>query len=177
MIPPIIGIVGRSRAGKDSIAETIISVYPQYEIQRLSMPLKKAVCVLYDFEKEQLENNSKEVIDARWNKTPRETIQSMTDYMMSYMGIDFFTKKLYYNYDNNLISKFMIIPDIRYMHDIIEVQKRGGIIIKVERPNLFVNHTFENHVDELVGDFTICNNGSIVDLQNQVSNIIMSIKS
>ncbi len=90
----IIGLLGRSRAGKDTVAEYICNHYPYYQIVRLSYPLKKAVCCMYDFTMDQVESSSKETIDLRWNKTPRETIQSLTQYMMSYMGHDFFTKKL-----------------------------------------------------------------------------------
>lgn len=166
MLPPIIGIVGRSRAGKDTIASIIIELYPEYQIQRLASPLKKAVVALYDFEPTQLEDDTKEIVDTRWNKTPRETIQALTDYMMSYMGTDFFTKRLY---EDSAMPKHMIIPDIRYGHDIVEIKKRGGIVIKVERSTkMYIKHLFENHIDALEGDFQLHNNGTIEDLRQEV---------
>jgi hypothetical protein len=170
MLPPIIGIVGRSRAGKDTIASIIIELHPEYQIQRLASPLKKAVAALYNFSPTQLEDDTKEVVDTRWNKTPREAIQSLTDYMMSYMGTDFFTRRLY---NDSAIPKHMIICDVRYDHDIVEIKKRGGIVIKVDRStNMHIKHLFENHVDALVGDFEVHNNGTIDDLRREVLAIL-----
>lgn len=175
MLPPIIGIVGRSRSGKDSVAEMIIALYPNYHIQRLSTPLKKAICALYDFEVGQLEDDRKEVVDTQWHKSPRETIQSLTNYMMSYMGYDFFTRRLYAKYDDKAIPRCMIIPDIRYKHDIDEIKKRGGIVIKVERNNNRINHLFENNVDNLVGDYTIHNKGTLEDLEAEVVKLVSTV--
>lgn len=168
----IIGLLGRSRSGKDTIAEYLCNHYPEYQIVRLSYPLKKAVCCLYDFTMDQVESSSKEAMDQRWNKTPRETIQSLTEYMMSFMGHDFFTKKLFQGYDNGKYSNHIIIPDIRYPHDIVEIQKRGGIVIKVERPNNLIQHEFEKHIDDLKGNITICNDKGIDDLHEKIRNLI-----
>lgn len=180
MLPKIIGILGRSRAGKDSVADLICNICPEYHIQRLSYPLKRAVCCLYGYSMDQLENNTKEMVDPRWNKTPRETIQSLTDYMMGYMGKTFFTRRLFDMYDQGIIPPHMIIPDIRYEHDIYEIQKRGGIIIKVERPENNVSHSFERHIDFLVGNHRIINDGSMDQLHEKIKAFLekeYSIKS
>ena len=71
MYPKIIGLVGRSRVGKDTVAEYIIEQFNEYKIERLSNPLKKAVCNLYNFTPEQVESNQKEEIDKRYGFTPR----------------------------------------------------------------------------------------------------------
>ena len=172
MVPKIIGLLGRSRSGKDTIAEFICHQHPEYHIVRLSYSLKKAACCLYDYTMDQVESSSKEVIDPRWNKTPRETIQSLTQYMMGYMGYDFFTKKLFNAYDQGKYSNYMIIPDIRYPHDIEEIHRRGGIVIKVERPNNPVQHEFENHIDTLYGTTTILNDQGIDDLHLKIKVVL-----
>lgn len=177
MTPKIIGILGRSRVGKDTVADMITTLFPEYHIQRLSYPLKRAVCCLYDYTMDQVESNTKEVIDTRWNKTPRETIQSLTEYMMAYMGHDFFTKKLFHQYDSKSIPAHMIIPDIRYEHDILEIQKRGGIVIKVERENAPVRHTFEQHIDFLKGNHRLNNTGSLEDLRTEVIKMMELVKA
>lgn len=176
MLPKIIGLLGRSRAGKDTIAEYICNQYPNYQIIRLSYSLKKAACCLYDYTMDQVESSSKEAIDPRWNKTPRETIQSLTNYMMSYMSVDFFTKKLFHAYDNGKYSSHIIIPDIRYPHDIEEIKRRGGIVIKVERPNNFVQHSFEDHIDNLQGTVTIVNDKGIDDVHIKIKTVLNQIE-
>jgi len=166
MVPSIIGLMGRSRVGKDTVANMICKLHPEYKIVRLSTPVKQAVCELYGYSLEELESNTKEEIDPRWGKTPRELLQSLTDYMMKYMGDTFFTQKLYQTYKTN---DFIIIPDIRYEHDILEIQKRNGIIIKIERPNNSYRHAFESHIDFLKGTYRIVNDGSLTHLEEKVN--------
>lgn len=55
----VIGLVGRSRVGKDTIADYIISKYPYYKRVRLSQPIKDAIRVLYGFTEQQLEGPEK----------------------------------------------------------------------------------------------------------------------
>jgi hypothetical protein len=172
-LPRIIGLLGRSRSGKDTAAEYICQQIPYYQIVRLSYPLKRAVCCLYDYTMDQVESSSKETIDTRWGKTPRETIQSLTDYMMSYMGHDFFSRTLFGAYDRHRdYSDYIIIPDIRYSHDILEIQKRGGIVIKIERKNSIIKHSFEDHIDNLRGDITVQNENGIDELHTKIKDII-----
>lgn len=173
VLPKIIGIAGRSRAGKDTIAQIIIDSHPEYSIRRLATPLKKAIVDLYGFAPDQLETDLKEVKDERWDKTPRETIQSLTDYMMTYMGTDFFTRQLYNGYTE---GEHIIIPDIRYEHDIEEIHRRNGIVIKVERPLSNVSHKFESQVDTLNYDYLINNCGSIEDMKYSVNLIMVGNK-
>jgi dephospho-CoA kinase len=169
--PKIIGIVGRSRVGKDTIAEMIIDNYPQYTIKRLSAPLKGAVKELYNFTTEQLETDLKEAIDERWDKTPRTCIVSLTNYMMDYMGVEFFTKRFYSNYD----GEYVIIPDVRYEHDIDEIHKRGGIVIKVEKKDRIVSHPFENRIDGMKCDCIIKNDGTLEELQSNLTKQLVLI--
>lgn len=172
MYPKIIGLLGRSRVGKDTVADYILTYYNDYQIERLAAPIKKAVCELYGYTSHQIESNAKEEIDIRWGITPRQSMQSLTKYMMSEMGLYFFTKRLFDKYDLDTIPKNIIIPDIRYLHDIQEIQKRNGIVIKIERPNNNIHHECENNIDNFTADFTIINNGSITELQNKVKFIL-----
>lgn len=171
----IIGLLGRSRVGKDTVANYLCEKYLSYENVKLSLPLKKAVCELYGFTMDKLETSSKDEIDNRWNKTPRETIQSLTKYMMEYMGIDFFTRRLYNMYDNGMLSKNIIITDIRYNHDIQEIKRRGGLVIKIERPNNSIHNSVENNIDDLKGDITIYNDGTLEELYEKINQSLNSI--
>jgi dephospho-CoA kinase len=172
MTPKIIGLLGRSRVGKDTVADYIQKIYPRYEILRLSYPLKRASCALYGYTMEQLETNEKERMDPRWKKTPRECIQSLTDYMMKYMGVDFFTKRLYQYYESGKCSEYIIIPDIRYEHDIQEIRERGGVVFKIEKKNSPVLHAFEDHIDSLKGDYTLTNDSTKKELYVQIDRVI-----
>jgi ABC-type dipeptide/oligopeptide/nickel transport system ATPase subunit len=170
MLPSIIGLLGRSRSGKDTVASIIQQLFPtqQYSIVRLSTPIKEASRHLFDFNEEQIEGHRKEVIDPRWGITPRQVFQTITSDTMKYMGTDFFTKLLYEKYEQGVLGKHIIIPDIRYMHDIEEIQKRGGIVLKIERTNLPISYECENHLDSIQNIPILQNNSTMEELKKHV---------
>jgi len=169
-LPPIIGLLGRSRRGKDTIADYIINKYPVYKNIKLARPIKDAAKSLYNFTDEQLEGGQKEIIDKRWNISPRDAMVFITTSFMNKMGSDFFSRRLF---DNLLPTDKVIISDVRYDNDIIEIKQRNGIIIKVLR-DIEPYHSWESHIDQrtLHIDYTIENNGSIDDLYAQINQIV-----
>lgn len=88
-LPTIIGLVGRSRSGKDTVAAILQSLYPSanYTIARLSAPIKEAAKALFVFHDGQIEGAEKESIDPRWNITPREVFQKITETTMKHLSL------------------------------------------------------------------------------------------
>lgn len=172
----IIGLLGRSRVGKDTVAQCIVATLGVENtcIARLSQPLKDASQALYGFTYEQVEDNKKEEIDPRYGVTPRVCIQRLCDHIMHIHGVDFFSRQLFGRFDTSYFGKrHVIIPDIRYEHDIIEIQKRGGIVIKIERPCMLIpRHTWEDHIDKLTGDHYVLNDADVDSLTDKVSQIL-----
>ena len=77
-MPPaviLIGLLGRSRVGKDTVADALVAALATFgaraEIWRLSQPLKDAVRSLYGFCENQIEGSEKELADPRYGITPR----------------------------------------------------------------------------------------------------------
>lgn len=176
----IIGLLGRSRVGKDTAAKCIITTLGDQNavLTRLSQPLKDAVRVLYGFSHEQVEDHLKEVVDARYNTTPRVCIQKLCEHIMSLHGNDFFSRCLYSKYDNgHFDKKIVVIPDIRYQHDIHEIRKRGGIVIKIVRDNAQIPlHEWEAPIDSMTGDFIVKNNADIAWINTQINQILHNMK-
>lgn len=176
----IIGLLGRSRVGKDTTAKCIISVLgdDNTALTRLSQPLKDAVRAIYGFSQEQVEDELKEVVDTRYSTTPRVCIQKLCNHIMSLHGNDFFSRQLFHKYDcGQYQQKVVIIPDIRYEHDIHEIHKRGGVVIKVTRDNPLVpKHEWEENIDYMIGDFTVVNNKDVQNIETQVNQILHSMK-
>ena len=167
-LPKLIGILGRSRSGKDTTAIIIKNLYPNYSIKRFAQPIKNALQEIYDFTPEQLEDDQKELLDPRYNISPRQAMQDMTYFYLDKHGAGFFSDKLFSIFDNNK-TKRIIIPDVRYEHDIHQIHKRGGIIIKIVRPSLSLQHKVENNINELKGDYEIINDGTINDLEDEIN--------
>ena len=155
----IIGLLGRSRVGKDTFASQVVKYFGEEKstIQRLSQPLKDAVCVLYDFDFNIMEE-SKDIVDTEYNASPRSLLVDLCNYMMNKHGKDHLNKLLYKRYDENSFNdKVVIVPDIRYEHDIQEIRKRNGIVIKIIREQT-TKLEWENCIDDMKGDITFFNN-------------------
>ena len=173
-LPKIIGILGRSRSGKDTAATIIKKLHPIYTIHRFAQPIKNALQEIYDFTPEQLEDDQKELVDPRYNISPRQAMQDMTYFYLDKHGAGFFSDKLFSIFDNNK-TKRIIIPDVRYEHDIHQIHKRGGIIIKIVRPSLSLQHKVVNNINELKGDYELVNDGTIKDLEDQINALFNQI--
>jgi hypothetical protein len=174
-LPRLIGILGRSRSGKDTVANIITEIYPDdYKIQRFAQPIKNALREIYDFTPEQLEDDQKECIDPRYNITPRQAMQEMTTHYLTKHGAGFFSDKVFTKFDNAPHGG-IIIPDVRYAHDIHQIHSRGGIIIKITRPELSLKHLVENHITGLNGDYDIINDASIESLKDRVHKLLIHI--
>lgn len=178
MLPPrIIGLLGRSRVGKDTVAELLTREYMRlgysYSTVRLAAPIKEAAKALFGFSDAQIEGNLKESPDASWGVTPRSVFQKITAVTMAEMGTDFFTRLLYRKYDSGELGEFIIIPDVRFEHDLTEIRRRGGVVVKVTRDAPEVPmHACEDNIQALEGDVSIKNNRSMEDLANVVRLVV-----
>lgn len=178
ILPPrIIGLLGRSRVGKDTVAQLLTREYQQlgysYSTVRLAGPIKDAAKALFGFSDDQIEGSLKETTDATWGVTPRTVFQKITTITMAEMGTDFFTRLLYRKYDRGELGEFIIIPDVRFEHDLVEIRRRGGVVLKVTReaPNVPL-HACEDNIQTLKGDVSIKNNRSVEDLARVVRLIV-----
>jgi hypothetical protein len=154
----IIGLVGRSRVGKDTIAAAL--VHQGYTLRRLAQPVKDACVALYGWPIETLETDAKEVMDSRWGISPRRAMVHMTHVMRMHMGNDFFTRRFF---DDVQPGTHIVIPDVRYAHDVEEIHRRGGITIRVIR-ELGPAYDFESHIDTLKTTYVLNNDGTTDEL-------------
>ena len=157
----IIGLVGRSRVGKDTVAEMLSS---KYAVKRLAFPVKRACQEIYGWSEEMVESELKEKLDPHWKITPRTAMVHMTHAVRQFMGTDFFTRRFFDTWDGSPV----VIPDVRYESDLEEIHRRGGITIKIVR-NCGPRHVFEDIVDILQTTYTIENNGTIEELRRKLT--------
>ena len=139
--PKIIAICGLKRSGKDVIADHLVNKYG-YEKIKFADPLKKAVKELFEFTEEQVgDSDDKDIMDTRWNITPRKALQFFGTEVMQFKiqellkGVDrkFFAKSLVYKINTNNNDKKYVISDLRFYHEYEELEKIGVYIIRVER--------------------------------------------
>ena len=175
--PCLIGLLGRSRVGKDTVAELLRAAYPEkeYRIWRFAEPVKRAVAALYGFTPAEMETDKKETVCPRRGVSPREAMQFVTRTYMDKHGSGFFSEQLLYAWEQTRIHTgvppSVIIPDVRYPDDIARIREHGGVVIKVERPNAPVRHSCEDHIDALIGDAHVTNDGDIEALRHKVAQL------
>ena len=160
----LIGIVGRSRVGKDTVASYFSGTH---EIRRLAQPVKDACKALYGWCDFAVEGSIKEVADERWGVSPRQAMVHLTTTFQEKYGPDFFTRRLVEEWDGETP---IVVPDVRYKYDVDEIKRLGGITIKVTR-DLAPHHEFESGVDSLVTDYTIENNGTLFEFLQKIESL------
>lgn len=166
MQPKIIGLLGRSGRGKDTVATYIIEKHPDYINVKFAKIIKDIARILFDWDSE-IESVQKNIVDSRWDISPREAMVFITNVFREKMGADFFSKRIFQKHQND----YIIITDLRYEPDIQEIKKLGGIVIKILR-DTEPNYEWENDIDEFDADYTICNNGTREELFAQINQIL-----
>lgn len=145
----VVGLVGRARVGKDTIARHLVETQ-EYTLHRLARPIKEACMALYGWSPETLESAAKDVVDPVWGLTPRDAMVHLTHTLQDKMGPLFFARRLFESLPS---GARVVIPDVRYKHDIDEIHRRGGVTIKITRQGV-PHFEHENHIDALETTYT-----------------------
>ena len=112
--------------------------------------------------------------------TPRILLQKIGTYLFrNQLHPNTWTNSTFADYqDDN-----WIITDMRFPNEAQAIKDRGGITIRVERPNLLNNqnnikleHISEKSLDDYKFNYYICNDSSIENLIAQVKNILIKEK-
>jgi len=146
-------LCGYKRCGKDTFANHLVDNYG-YTHLKISKTLKDTLKTLFQFSDDQLETDLKDIVDRRWNITPRKAMvfvgtdlfQHKIQELLPNIGKNFWIKStkeiivdLYLkNKDCNIvISDLRFIHELDYINDIKFEYKDITIeIVKIIRPNL-----------------------------------------
>lgn len=166
----LIGIVGRKRSGKDTVAGFIRDMSPDARILSFAGPLKQACKHAYHLTDEQLEG-TKDSIDPRWGVTPRD--------MMKHLGVNYFREQDPEQWTKNMGFRMdglesVVISDVRFPNEAAFVREKGGVLIHVSRD---VESNCDDHVSERMTDEISCqhfirNDGSLDDLRAEVKMVL-----
>lgn len=172
----LIGITGKARSGKDTIAKHL---FTQYGFTRIAFadPLKLAAQQMFGLTREQTWNDDlKEQIIPFWGKSPRQIFQLLgTEASKPVFGDDIWVKRWQLTYTMFCNTDHVVVPDVRVDIEADALRALGGVIIEVRRGTGLVGST-GNHVSErglsTLPEFVIDNSGSIEDLHRQVERIV-----
>ena len=197
----LIAVLGKKRSGKDTFSDYIINKYGFIKYS-FADPLKKGIQCFFNLTDEQLNNQElKETVDPRWGVSPRKLFQVIGTDIFQHSLQKFIPeleiesrkhwvilfKQWYEQYLNENKNKNenknikVIISDGRFLHEIEEIKKLGGKVIKIIRPVLNDNNNDDNHQSEIeidtipdtFIDYTIINDGSLNDFYNKIDDFIL----
>jgi hypothetical protein len=78
----IIGLIGQKRVGKDTVANIIQSLDPEFQRFALADPIKDIARIMFNFTESQLYDTEKDMLDANWGIRPRDFFEKFgTDIM------------------------------------------------------------------------------------------------
>lgn len=177
----LIGIIGRKRCGKDTMAEHLIR--KGFRQETFAGPLKEVCRIMFGFNDEQLYGDRKEEEDDYWKITPRHAFQYLgTDLvrmqfgkLLPQVGDQFWLKCLErrvlnlrreYGDDTNIV-----VSDIRFQNELDLIHELGGTVVRVKRPATEVDdaHVSEAMIDSIVGeDHQILNTTTIEEYYRRV---------
>lgn len=166
----IIGISGKARHGKDTLAEFFV----KFGCKRISYAdaLKAAAREVFGFTEAQLYGEDKEKPDPFWVLTPRDVLQRMgTEAMRRTFGDDVWVRAAF---RRMTAGGDWVIPDVRFPNEAEAVHKAGGIMIRINRRGVpAVNpHISETALDDWPDfDAVIQNNGTLGELEVEAQSI------
>lgn len=173
-----IGIAGRSGAGKDTLAERLVK---HHGFQRVAIadPLKDLTGRAFDLDHDQLWGDWRNVVDERWELTPRQLYQRMGDALRACHPETL--TRLWLRRVAELWSAGVpvVTPDIRLPAELDAIRTTGGVLWRVERPAQPLPpgglHWTETALDQRDDwDARLVNDGSIETLWRQVDLLVTS---
>lgn len=185
----IIGFLGKKGHGKDTCADFLVSQYG-YDKHAFATTIKDFLKLVFGLNDDQLYGNSKEVIDPRWNVSPRTLMQFFgttvfrdnINEIMPHIKNNFWVECLKNRIntiaeENRQIGKdtLIAVSDVRFQNEADAIKSLGGIIIKINRESVQNedNHLSEAGIDDVTNfDYLIENNSTIDNMHKQIEYII-----
>lgn len=168
----IIGVSGKKRHGKDTVADYLVENYGFKKLV-LADVLKNAIKVLFGMSDEQLWGDKKEIKDEFWGYSPREIMQILgTDLIREQFDKDFFTKSIKRDILNSSHDRF-VISDVRFKNELEMINSIGGTVIRITRDiENKDEHVSEKDLDD-IDLYTIENRSSIEDLHKKIDTFLL----
>lgn len=149
----LVGVVGKARHGKDSIGNVLLD--HGFMKEAFAKPVKDAVKAIWDFSDQQLYGSEaqKNMIDQRWGVSPRQAMQffgtevgrDALPKLMPQFGSGFWVEHLRlrllehlkrHKEDPTNHSSNVVVCDVRFPNEAKLIRDRGGLIVRVRRPEL-----------------------------------------
>jgi hypothetical protein len=144
-----------------------------WQIKKFAKKLKQTASILTGIPEEKFEDQEFKLtnLPTCWNQngeamTVRTLLQKVgTECMRDNLHINTWANALFADYNKD--DKWLI-TDVRFTNEALEVKKRGGLIIRVDRKLDTGNHPSETELDDYTFDYVIPNKKTLQDLIKEV---------
>jgi len=172
----IIGITGRARSGKDTIANYLVHAHGFVRIA-FADELKRMVNGLFGWEEKHGWGSLKDVVDPKFGFTPRRAYQLFgTDFIRA-LNKDFWLHTL--ERKGVVKDPRVVIPDVRYPNEAGWCRIHGVMwgVKRDESDARRVDHTSEAFVTTILKKCSVVfeNNGSIDDLSSKIDQYLPAV--
>ena len=165
----LIGIHGKARAGKDTVAEFLRE--HAFVRNAFADPIRYAVAEMFELTLAQILGHQKEEVIDWLGRSPRYLMQTLgTEWGRNLVHRDVWlliAKQAWKTIPPTY--KGMVIPDVRFENEAAWIREEGELWI-IERPGVAAveSHISEAGITPKPGDKLIINDGSFEDLEAQV---------
>jgi hypothetical protein len=172
---PLIGITGRARSGKDTVADFIVSQTGGYKysfadpLKQMLLPLGIDMSTPYWQERKEQETV--------FGVSPRRLMQTLgTEWGRNLIHPDLWL--LLADQKITQCGENMVVTDVRFENEAAWVRWYGGVVIHVVRPDAtpVEQHISEAGINNHIDDMSICNDGTLEELKTNVLLLLQMIK-
>jgi len=162
----LIGLCGLRQSGKSTAAEDLRN--EGFFERAFAAKLKNAVCVVFGLTQNQVYDSIlKEVLDPRWNKTPRQILELFgTEVARSIdenVWVTALEQEILFCPDTNYV-----VSDCRFPNEVDMIHRNGGVVWRIHRSSCVSNGHASDQPGWLQADLDITNDGSLLGLRSQV---------
>lgn len=169
---PLIGIAGRARSGKDTVANFIIAAIGGYRYS-FADPIRAMLAPLgVDMNDPYWQARKEDVIPAL-GVSPRRMMQTLgTEWGRNLINPDLWLVMAHQRLLRN--GPGMVISDVRFENEAAWIRKHGGRIIHVIRPEAKAveAHASEDGIEVQDTDARLFNSGTLEELQLSVRELL-----
>lgn len=128
----LIGLSGKSRCGKSTAAKYMVDHYGFTRVS-FAKALKEKVKADFYLTQEQVYGDSKDVIDPRYQATPRDILIDIGNLYRKF-DKDYWVKLALR--DINPEIKDYVIDDLRFTNEAVRIVSIGGWVVRISRPGV-----------------------------------------
>lgn len=174
----LIGLHGRARSGKDTVAR-YLALHLALISYAFADPLKQALAGIFNLTQAHLEGDLKEVPLPVIGRSPRELMQLLgtewgRDLVHPQLWLLLAEQNLHLLAEHHQDMRGAVVRDVRFENEADWLRGKGGVIVHILRPDAqkVAAHTSELGLTVGPNDLVIHNDGTLAELYDKLDALI-----